>query len=219
MTIQKWYMPIEKHANYCEWLKLCSVRKEDGKAMVSIKYLDWRQEEVALNTVINNEEINWKKIVRVYSSGHVFLDKAREKVFLVTTQKEGRMQHQFTGGSPLEMKNKDVIRKENWIYNIDIERVKANARLRTKNRTTVEVLEEYNNKPIVDWVLMEKDDYFRLVCLMHFEVKAYSWVLSYTNNEEVVDANWYRIDELLDLEDVAPNAYLVSREVQKLIRN
>lgn len=59
----------------------------------------------------------------------------------------------------------------------DLDVARDNARTRTLNRTGANVLEEYNEIPLVDWVLLETEgvggNYFKLVCLMHYIVKYY----------------------------------------------
>ncbi len=69
------------------------------------------------------ETYNGKQIIRVYSSGHVFLSDDNKQVYLVTTEKDWKIQHQFTGWSPLEEENKEVIFKENDVYKFDIEKL------------------------------------------------------------------------------------------------
>jgi len=216
------YIPRWKEWDFCEWISLCTVRKtSDWISKIWIKDLKWNIKEIVLNDIINEETYNWKEIVRVYSSGHVFISENKKEVFLVTTEKKWKIQHQFTWWSPLENENKEVIFIENWIFNFNLSKVRDNARIRTLNRTWVKVLEEYNKKPLVDWVLMEKENnwqiYYKLVCLMHFVVKNYEWILWFTQNENVIDWKWYNIEDLQNTNNVSPNAYIVSKEALKLL--
>lgn len=216
------YLPKATEWEYCEWLKLCSVRNRGWVIKVWVKTLVWELTEEDLSKIINSEEYNWKKIVRIYSSWHVFLSENKKQVFLVTTEKNWKIQHQFTWWSPLEEENIDVIINKDGKYSFNIEKVRKNAEIRTKNRTWVKVLEDFNDKPIVDWALMENEDengevYYKLVCLMHFIVKKYEWVLWFTWNENVTDWKWYNIDDLPNIKNVAPNAYIVSKKSVELI--
>lgn len=220
--MQNSYIPKASIWEYCEGLNLCSVRKDESWVVkLWVKDLSWNISEQVLETIINSDTYNWKTIVRVYSSGHIFLDEKREKVFLVTTQKNWKTQHQFTWWSPLEDENKEVIFQEKWVYKFDISKVRNNARIRTKNRTWVDVVEEYNQKPLVDWALMENEEnwevYYKLVCLMHFIVKKYDWTLSFTWNEDTIWCKWYDIDKLPDTKNIAPNAYVVSKRASDML--
>jgi len=153
------YIPKIKEKEFCEWINLCTVRKtEEWISKIGIKSLSWEINEKLLSKIINEETYNDKKIVRVYSSWHIFLSDDKKEVFLITTEKKWKVQHQFTWWSPLEEKNKNVILNQDWVYKFDLEKVRDNARIRTNNRTWVKVIEEFNSKPIVDWVLMENKD-------------------------------------------------------------
>jgi 2-hydroxy-3-keto-5-methylthiopentenyl-1-phosphate phosphatase len=216
------YIPKATEWEFCEWINLCTVRKtKDWISKVWIKDISWNIKEEILETIINSDTYNWKNIVRVYSSWHVFLSDNKDKVFLTTTQKDWKTQIQFTWWSPIEEENKEVIYKDNWIYKFDIEKVRKNARMRTKNRTWVDIIEEHNKKPIVDWTLIENEEnwksYYKLVCLMHFIVKKYEWTLSYTWNENIIWWDWYKIDELPSIKNIAPNAYIVSKKAVELL--
>lgn len=222
--MQNSYIPKASQEEFCQWIDLCTVRKnEEWINKIGVKKLDGTIYEDLLDNVLDKESYEWKEIVRIYSSGHVFLSDDNEKVFLVTTQKDGKSQHQFTGWSPLEEENKNVIFKENWVYKFDIEKVRNNARIRTKNRTWVDITEEYNQRPIVDWALMENMEdekiYYKIVCLMHFVVKKFDGILGFTDSEYVIDWQWYKIDELPNTPNVAPNAYIVSKNARDLVRN
>lgn len=221
--MQDSYIPKASEEKFCEWISLCTVRKwDDWVSKIWIKKLDWTIVEELLEDVINSDKYDDKPIVRTYASGHIFFNDDRTEVFLLTTSKDGKSQHQFTWWSPSEDINKNVIIEEFWIYKFDLEKVRDNARLRTKIRTGVEVVEEYNRKPLVDWVLMENIDsdgnsYYRLVCLMHFIMKKYIGNLGFSWEEYTTDAKWYKIEELNNIPNVAPNAYIVSKKALELL--
>ena len=122
----------------------------------------------------------------------------------------------------MEEENKEVIIKEDGVYKFDLEKVRNNARIRTENRTSVKVIEEYNKEPLVDWVLMESEEdwhiFYKLICLMHFIVKQYEWELWYTWKENTIWWNWYKIENLQNIENIAPNAYIVSKKALELIK-
>lgn len=213
------YIPKAGEAQWCEWFKLCTVRKDAGwVAKIWVKQVSGEVDQETLATVINADRYDGKAIKRVYASWHVFLSDDLREVYLVTKEKDGTIQHQFTGWSPLEEEFKDVIRKEDGIYRFDIATVRANARLRTKKRTWVIVTDEYNEHPLVDWVLMENknaetwESYWKLVCLMHFIVKEYTWTLAATGEEYAVSGARYPIENLDNQANIAPNAHLVSRK-------
>ena len=220
--MEKSYMPKASEDRYCEWINLCTIRKtEDWESKVWIKDLTWKISEDLLSKVINADTYNGKKILRVYSSGHIFFNENKDEVYLVTTNKNWKIQHQFTWGSPLEEENKEVLFKEDGKYKFDLKKVRDNARIRTKNRTWVEVLEEYNEIPLVDWVLIENEEngevFYKLVCLMHFIAKKYKWELSYTDKEYVIDWKWYNIDELSKTSNIAPNVDIVTKKALELL--
>ncbi len=216
------YLPKVNPNELCEALALCSVRKREEEYLVAVKRLDGTIEEIPLIAVANADEFEGKKIARNYSSGHVFIE--NDKVFLVTTSKKWKTQKQFTGGWPREDINKEVFfRDELWVVRIHLEKVEDNALIRTNKRTGVIVTDTYNTLPLVDWALMEKEDetgkiYWSLVCLMHFVVKTYEWQL-WANvwTEDVIAADWYSIDDLLDIPFVAPNAYIITKKAQEII--
>ncbi|EKE28477.1 MAG: hypothetical protein ACD_3C00054G0017 [uncultured bacterium (gcode 4)] len=222
--MQNSYIPKGEEKDFCASINLCTVRKnDDWISKISIKGLNGEIRETLLSEIINSDTYEWKKIVRIYSSWHIFLYEDLQKVFLVTTSKDWKIQHQFTWWSPLEDENKEVITNQNWVYRFDLEKVRANARIRTLNRTWVEVTEEYNEVPLVDWALMENEEnweiYYKLVCLMHFIVKGYNWKLWFTMNEYVIWWDWYEIDQLPNIPNVAPNAYVVSKNAQEIVKS
>jgi len=221
--MQNSYIPKWEEKEFCEWINLCTVRKNTNwQSKIWIKNLDGKINETLLSEVINSNSYNWKEIIRIYSSWHIFFSEDLEKVFLVSTMRDWKIQHQFTWWSPLEEENKDVIIKDNWVYRFNLEKVKANAKIRTENRIGIKIIEEYNEVPLVDWVLMENEEdwikYYKLICLMHFIVKKYEWNLWFTWKENTVWADWYTIDELPFTEQVAANAYVVSKSAQEIVK-
>lgn len=223
--MQDSYIPKASEEKFCGWISLCTVRKSaDGISKIGIKKLDGTIVEDLLENVINRDIYDGKPIARTYSSGHIFINENRTEVYLLTTSKNGKIQHQFTWWSPSENINKNVIIEEFWIYKFDLEKVRDNARLRTEIRTGARVIEEYNRKPLVDWVLMENIDtdwvpFYRLVCLMHFIAKKYVGPLGFSWEEYTIDGKWYNIDELNNAPNVAPNAYIVSKNALELLDN
>lgn len=218
------YIPKWTEDDFCSGMNLCSVRKsESWETKIWMKDLSWDIKEGLLKDIINLDEYKGKKIVRVYSSGHWFLNEDRTKVYLVTTEKNWKRQIQFTWWSPLEEENKDVIKKVDWVYMFDIHKMIRNARIRAENRVWVKVISEYNGKPIVDWVLMENIDentweiFYKLVCLTHFVVKQYTWELKATGKEHVIEGNWYNIADLPSVPNVAPNVSVVLKSAIKEI--
>ena len=210
---------------FCEAWKLCSVRERNGEYMVAVKYLDGHQIEIPLKNIVDADEYLWMPIVRTYSSGHVFLSDDKESVYLVSTEKDGKVQHQFTGWSPTEQQFSNIIyTSSEWKTKVNIYKVEDNAIQRTLIRTWVTVTDVYNDMPLVDWVLMERIDdqwkkYRRVVLLMHFIVKSYEGTLGFCPwQEQVIDGKRYRIDELINTPNVAPNAYIISNKARELAK-
>lgn len=174
--MQNSYIPQIQPENLCEALKLCSVRKHDEEYFVGKKDQSGNITEIPFSDIANSNTYEGKPLIRTYSSGHVFLDETREKVWLITTEKDGKIQHQFTGGSPMEDINKEVFYTVDGTIKVHLDKVEDNAIIRTLNRTGAKVTEPWNEIPLVDWVLMEgRDengaDFWKLVCLMHYVVK------------------------------------------------
>lgn len=222
--MQQSYIPKASEKDFCEWISLCTIRKnEDWISKIWVKNLDGTIFEELLDNVINADNYKWLPIVRTYASWHVFISEDLKQVYLLTTNKDGKIQHQFTWWSPTEEINKDVVINDNWIFKFNIIKVKNNARIRAKLRTWVDIIEEFNDRPIVDWVLMENEvnweRFFRLVCLMHFIVEKYKWELGYTNSEYVIDWKWYNIEDLPNTPNVSPNAYIVSKKCLEELSN
>ncbi len=198
-------IPKVNPLDLCEAWKLCSVREKNNEYLVAVKRMDGSISEIPLKDVVDADKYEGFPIVRTYSSGHVFLDEDCDKVFLVTVEKNGKTQHQFTWGSPTEKEFSDIIYKDkkdkDGKIKVNITKVEDNALQRTLNRTWVEVIEPYNDQPLVDWVLMEqKDDsgetFWRMVLLMHF----------------------YVINELPNIPHIAANAHIVTEKARDLIR-
>lgn len=217
------YIPKASEQEFCEGINLCSVRRqEDWITKVWVKYIDKTQKEDSLTNIIDQETYEWKQIIRIYSSGHIFLNKELTSVFLITTEKNWKTQHQFTWWSPKELENQNVIFKDNWVYKFNLHKVRENARIRTQNRTWVKIISEYNETPIVDWALLENEEnwekIFRLVCLMHFIVNNYEWKIWCTWKEDSIDWKWYKINELDELKSIAPNVKIVTSHAIKYIK-
>ncbi len=96
----------------CEALDLSCVRARDGEYFVGKKSLSGAITEIPYSDIPNSETYEGRQIVRSYASGHVFLSPDRVQVYLLTTERDGRTQHQFTGGSPLEEANMQVFTLE-----------------------------------------------------------------------------------------------------------
>lgn len=207
--------------NLCEVLNLCSVRKRDEQYFVGVKDGNGNITEIPFADIANNSTYQGKPLIRIYSSGHIFLDNTREKVYLITTEKNGRRQHQFTGGSPLEEVNKDVFFEIDGTIKIRLDAAEENAEIRTFNRTGVRVTEAYNEIPLVDWVLMENltDNSWKFICLMHWIVKSYTGTLDpKIGTEDVIGGEWFEIDTLSNTLDVAPNVYIVTAKAQEFLQ-
>lgn len=174
-------------------------------------------DEISFDEIANADEYEGSPIVRVYSSGHVFFNDDRTKVFMVTVEKKGQRQVQFTWGSPLEDANKEVVYNIGREIKFHLGKVEENAIIRTKHRTGATVLSHYNTTPLVDRALLENTDeggnrYRRLVCLLHYIVKSYDGKLkAQTWVEEVIDGQWYDVDDILSwrIQHIAPNAKLI----------
>ena len=139
----------------CDALDLSCVCARDGEYFVGKKSLGGAIAEIPYSDIANSETYEGRQIVRSYASGHVFLSADREQVYLITTLRDGRIQHQFTGGSPLEETNIQVFILEGGRVQIQRDKTEENAQIRTYNRTGVTVTSHFNNLPLVDWVLME----------------------------------------------------------------
>ncbi len=210
---------------FCEVWKLCSIRERNGEYMVAVKYIDGRQTEIPLKDIVDADEYFWMPIIRTYASGHVFISDDKENVYLLSTEKDNSVQHQFTGGAPIEEQFSNIIYKSiEGKTKINIYKVEDNAVQRTLIRTWAKVTDVYNDMPLVDRVLMERQDdqwnkYRRLVLLMHFIVKSYEWNLWFCKGEEnIIGGRRYRIDDLLITPNVAPNAYIISNKARQLIK-
>lgn len=210
----------------CDAGILCTVRSKNWVDMVVVKRLDGTMYETPLSEIIDHDSYQWLEIVRTYSSGHVFLNQDNTKVYLVTTNKNGKLQHQFTGWSPLETNFSEIIFKDvDGKLRINLNKVEDNAIQRTLNRTWAKVTKPYNNIPLVDWALIEQknwegEKYWRLVLLMHYIVETYEWELWYNEwVEEIVWWAWYNVNELEDTPNIAPNAHIVTKKAIEIKNN
>lgn len=218
------HIPKVNPDHLCDARKLCSVREREGIYMVAVKYLDGKVEEIPLKEIVDADTYKWFPIVRTYSSWCVFINEDKTKVYLVTVEKNGKLQHQFTWWSPLEEDFSNIIFKKEGHLKVDLYKIEDNAVQRTKNRTWAEPTEFYNNKPLIDWVMQEHKDeegnmYWRIVLLMHFVIKAYEGTLGFnTGVENIIDGRWHIIEELPNTPHVAANAYIVTKKALELIK-
>lgn len=208
----------------CEVMGLCTVRMKNNKPFCGVKRLDGSQYEIPLEDVANQDSYDNKKIVRSYSSGCVFIDTHENTVYLLCTKKKENIQYQFTWWSPSETDLQDVYINDNWTVKLRLDKIHDNAILRTVKRTWAEVIECYNNSPLVDRALIEnKDDegivFRRLVLLMHFVVKDYKWEVWYTQEEYVVWWKWFNITTLAQESNLAPNAVIITLKAIEIINN
>lgn len=154
---------------------------------------------------------------RTYASGHVFLSPDRLGVYLITTEKQGIRQHQFTGGSPLEDELKSVFSIRDDIVMADLSLAEQNACRRTTNRTSTTSIISISHVPLVDWVLLERQESWRLVCLMHFVVKSYEGTLSpQVGVEDTVGGGWHLISQLESSQDIAPNVSIITEKALEM---
>ena len=92
--MEKSYIPKASEQDFCEWINLCTVRKtEDGISKIWVKDLYWNIKEDLLENIINTDRYNGKPIIRVYSSGHIFLNDKKDSIYLVTVDKNWKIQH------------------------------------------------------------------------------------------------------------------------------
>lgn len=208
----------------CEAWKLCSVREKNWEYMVALKQSDSAIKEIPLKDIVDADSYNWLSIKRVYSSWHCFIDDSKQKVFLVTTDKNWKIQHQFTWWSPHEKEFSDIIFKDDdGKIKIDLFKSKKNAITRTFLRTWAQVKEHYNDLPLVDWVMMEItenwENYYKLVLLLHYIVKKYEGILWFNKwVEDVIDGKWYEISSLNSTPNISANASIVCKKALELIK-
>jgi hypothetical protein len=113
--------PMAPLSEFCEWLDLCSARLDErGNILMWVKKIWGQVSEARLESVINSDSHDGKRLIRTYSSWHIFLSESLDSVYLVTTQKDSNIQHQFTGWSPLEEDVFDVISKVGGIYSFNL---------------------------------------------------------------------------------------------------
>lgn len=197
---------------------------KDDKPFCGVKRLNGSQYEIPLEDVANQDTYENQKIIRSYSSGCVFINIEENKVYLLCTKKKDNIQYQYTWWSPMEKDLQDVYINDNWIVKLRLDKIYDNAILRTFKRTWAEVIECYNNSPLVDRALIEnKDDegtiFRRLVLLMHFVVKEYTWEVWYTQQEYVVWWKWFDISTLQQEANLAPNAIIITLKAKEIINN
>ncbi|NOZ44296.1 MAG: hypothetical protein GXP45_04100 [bacterium] len=89
-------IPDIDNKQLCDLENLCSIRKEQDKELLAIKYPDQHIEEVALHEIIHQSHFQGLPIERIYSSGHVFINQDLRQVYLIKVEKNGHIQHQFT---------------------------------------------------------------------------------------------------------------------------
>lgn len=213
----------------CSALQLCSVRKRANQYLVAVKKIDGTIYEMPLEDIAQADEYKWLPIIRTYSSGHGFFSPDFSKIFLVITQKEGKKpQVQFTGWSPLEENNQQVTaRNDQGEIVFNLAKIEENALIRTKNRVSVDVVENMFDLPLVDWVLMEnknediQEHYYTLVALFHYVVKSYDGeLIPILGSEWVVWWERYSVDDVLarKIEHLAPNADVVVKKALEMIK-
>lgn len=92
------YFPKINPQDLCEAMQLSCVRQNsEGKNLIAVKRFDGSISEILLDPIVNAETFEDKKIDRIYSSGHVFISDDKKQVYLITVEKNGKKQHQFTG--------------------------------------------------------------------------------------------------------------------------
>lgn len=218
------FLPKIQPNTLCEIMGLCTVRMKDDKPFCGVKRLNGSQYEIPLEDVANQDNYENQKIIRSYSSGCVFINNERNEVYLLCTKKKENIQYQFTWWSPSETDLQGVYINDNRIVKLRLDKIYDNAILRTFKRTWAEVIECYNNSPLVDRALIEnKDDegtiFRRLVLLMHFVVKEYTWEVWYTQQEYVVWWKWFDISTLQEEANLAPNAIIITLKAKEIINN
>ncbi len=219
------YMPMVDPKQLCSALQLCSVRQRDNRYYVAIKKLDGSLGEISFDEVANATTYEWAPLVRTYSSGHGFFSDDFSQIYLVTTQKKWKEQVQFTGWSPLEDANKDVVIADGWEIKFHLGKIKENALIRAKKRVWVDIIDHRNDLPLVDRALMENKDeegntYRRLVCLLHYIVKTYEGVLTpQIGVEEVIWWQRYAVSDILErkIPNLAPNADIIVKKALEIV--
>lgn len=217
--MQESYIPKIDPWTMCEVLKMCSVRKNtSGQDFVVIKKLDGSQHEVLASEIMLLDSFEGKRIERIYCSWHVFITPNCKQVYLIKISKNWYDQRQFTWWSPKEDFLKTTHYIKDGILQFDLEKIEHNAWLRTKNRTSVDVTDIYNDIPLVDRVLNENIDsetgekYWKLVFLLHHFVKSYKGSLApQVGVEDVSDGKWFDIEDLLLLPSISTNAYIITK--------
>lgn len=218
-------LPKIDPSNLCDLLQLCSLRKDEkNNQFIAIKNAEWIIVDYSARDIIYLDTYEWVEIRRIYSSWHVFLSDDYSKVYLIKTTKRWVSQRQFTWWSPKEDSMKNAIYKTNDTIKFDLQMIELNAETRTKIRTWVEVISVYNEIPAIDRAMIWNQDkntwekWWNLVCLMHFCVKEYTWILTpQIWDEYVSDWRWFSRDELIENKDIAPNVWLVFDHFKSLV--
>lgn len=208
----------------CDTLKLCSVRTTNNAIMVAVRPINGDEYEIPLIDIANSDTYQWLPIVRKYSSGHVFLSDNHTQVYLLTVENKWMRQRQFTWWSPQEETLKSVYSDDHWTIKLNLEKIEENAVIRTKIRTWAEVLESYNDTPLVDRVLNERYNETTwqhdrsLVLLLHYVVKSYQWILWHNVIEYTIDGQRYNINELDQLPKIGQNISLIIQKSLELLQ-
>ena len=179
-----------------EWRPLVRLQCEDSA---------WKlvREKILLSDILWKDEYLRKRINYIYSSGYVFFDEWKKNVFLLTTDKNWKIQHQFTWGWPKGKEDTNFfILCENNTVQVSIEKFQNNAQNRLLERTNVTSIEPARHEPTFDWILKTSadDKSWDLLCLMHFQAGDFEGELSWKegNKEKVVDWKWYEVNNSLD---------------------
>lgn len=220
--MEKLYPQVSDMCYICNEENLCPVRKKDGKWMLRFLDWDWSDSEIELRSVLNKDEFKGKKINKLYSSGFVFLRESEInwlEVFLLTTKKNWKLQHQFTGGSQLEEKYEHIFQNnDEWDLIIDMKLVLWNAERNLYERINVTKVNLKSEKPTADWVMKPSSDWksWDLIFLISFlGDNDFEWELRFNkdNSKNVVDWKWYSVDWLDSTEWLAPNIVAVTEEL------
>lgn len=220
--MEKLYPQVSDMCYICNEENLCPIRKTDGKWMVRFIDWNWWDTEIELKSVLNKKEFKGKKINKLYSSGFVFLKEWESdsiEVFLLTTDKKWKQQHQFTWWAPINERHEHIFsNNDEWDLIINMELVLSNAQKQLYERTQITNVEIYGEIPTADWVLKPSNDWWSwdLIFLIHFLAASnFTGELKYNkeNSMKVVDWNWYNISDLDSLKWVAPNISAVTEEM------
>jgi len=220
------YFPKIDQKKLCETMHLCSIRKnEEDKNLVAIKDKDWNITEVESENIVHLNEYKWVSIDRIYCSGHVVFNKEKTHVYLITTEKNWVIQHQFTWWSPKEEHLKKATFVQDWKIKFLLDVVEINAEIRAKKRINIDITENYNRIPTIDRVMNYNADKnwnpaWTLVCLIHFVAKTYEWdPTPQIWIEWVIWWGWFPVDNLENQDGVAPNTKIIVDHSLENLRN